>query len=98
MDNADIRNYRRGGTRRKVALALMSVAVASMVMATEASAKPGKKGKQAKSQKATTEQTVEFTVLGVGIEAVTPVGESGNPVDGSGEESWVGESTGVRWR
>ena len=84
MDSNLIHNREPGNGRRKIALALAAVAVTSLLLASQASAKPskGKRGGEVRTE----------SVVGV-VTTVAPIVTSTTLA----EPSW-GEARGVRWR
>jgi hypothetical protein len=91
MDSNLIHKPEPGNGRRKIALALAAVAVTSLLLASQASAKPskGKRGGQVRTESVV---GVVTTVVAV-VTTVEPIVTSTTLA----EPSW-GEPRGVRWR
>lgn len=85
MDSNFIHNPEAGNGRRKIALALAAVAVTSLVLASQASAKPGKAKKEKSGGEVQTESIVGVTTMPASTATAPPA------------VSW-GEVEGVRWR
>ena len=112
MDSNLIHNREPGNGRRKIALALAAVAVTSLLLASQASAKPSK-GKGKRGGEVRTESVVGVvttvapivtsttlaevgSVVGV-VTTVAPIVTSTTLAEVSSED-WLGEARGVRWR
>lgn len=85
MDSNLIHNPEPGNGRRKIALALAAVAVTSLVLASQASAKPGKAKKDRSGGEVQTESIVGVTTMPPSTSTTLAV------------MGW-GEVEGVRWR